>query len=50
MGRQKKQNLDDIIPFILDPDGLSKEYRKNWTRLIQKIFKVILLPVLSARD
>jgi hypothetical protein len=24
----------------LEPDGTSKEYRKNWARLIQKIYEV----------
>ncbi len=34
---REKQNKDDSIPSILEPDGSSKEYRKNWARLIQKI-------------
>ena len=36
-GKRKIQNQDSMIPSILEPDGLSKEYRKNWVRLIQKI-------------
>jgi hypothetical protein len=28
---------DDLIPCILEPDKNSKQYRKNWVRLIQKI-------------
>ncbi len=39
-GRRKKQDQDDIIPSILEPDGSSKTYKKNWARLIQKIYKV----------
>ena len=29
-----------MIPSILEPDGSSKEYRRNWARLIQKIYEV----------
>ena len=29
-----------MIPSILEPDGSSKEHRKNWSRLIQKIYEV----------
>ena len=36
-GERKKQNQDEWIPCILEPEGSSKEYRKNWARLIQKI-------------
>ena len=43
----KKQNQDELIPSILKPvenpdfsrDGPSKEYRRNWSRLIQKIYE-----------
>jgi len=28
-----------FIPSILEPDGSSKEYRRNWSRLIQKIYE-----------
>jgi len=31
---------DDLIPYILEHDGSSKEYRENWARLIQKIHPV----------
>jgi hypothetical protein len=33
------------IPCILEPEGSSKEYRKNWARLIQKFTR--LIPELS---
>jgi hypothetical protein len=39
-GKRKMQDKDDAIPSILDTDGSSKEYRKNWARLIQKIYEV----------
>jgi hypothetical protein len=35
--KRKKQNQDEWIPCILEPEGSFKEYRKNWARLIQKI-------------
>ena len=35
----KKEDQDGLIPCILEPDGSSKEYRKNWARLIQKIYE-----------
>ena len=39
-GKRKKRNQDEWIPCILEPEGSSKEYRKNWARLIQKIYEV----------
>jgi len=39
-GQRKKQNQDGLIPCILEPEEPSKEYRKNWARLIQKIYEV----------
>jgi hypothetical protein len=39
-GKREKQNKDDLIPCVLEPSGSSKEYRKNWARLIQKIYEV----------
>ncbi|MBW2616563.1 MAG: transposase, partial [Deltaproteobacteria bacterium] len=38
-GKRKKRDSDELIPSILEPDGSSKEYRKNWARLIQKIYE-----------
>jgi len=40
LGRRKKQNQDGWIPCILQPEGSTKKYRKNWARLIQKIYPV----------
>ncbi len=39
-GRRKKQNQDALIPCILEPDEDSKACRRNWARLIQKIYEV----------
>jgi hypothetical protein len=47
-GKRENQDQDTLIPSILEPiedpvfsgDGFSKEYRKNWARLIQKIYEV----------
>jgi hypothetical protein len=36
-GLRQKKNLDDLIPSVLEQESFSKELRKNWTRLIQKI-------------
>jgi hypothetical protein len=34
---KRKETEDDGVPSILEADKNSKEYRKNWARLIQKI-------------
>jgi len=39
-GKRKKNDQDELIPSILGPNGSSKEYCKNWARLIQKIYEV----------
>jgi len=39
-GRRQKENQDGLIPYIIEPEESSKEYRKNWARLIQKIYEV----------
>ena len=39
-GKRKKQDQDEWIPCIVEPDKDSKEYRKNWARLIQRIYEV----------
>jgi len=36
-GKWKICDQDELIPSILEPEDSSKEYRKNWARLIQKI-------------
>ena len=37
---KRKETEDDRVPSILEADKSSKEYRKNWARLIQKIYEV----------
>jgi hypothetical protein len=37
---KQKETEDDGVPAILEADKRSKEYRKNWARLIQKIYEV----------
>ncbi len=39
-GRRKRENQDALIPSILEPDEDSRVYRKNWARLIRKIYEV----------
>jgi len=39
-GKRKMQDQDELIPSILEPDGSSGEYKRNWARLIQKIYEV----------
>jgi hypothetical protein len=37
---KQKDTEDDGVPCILEADKSSKRYRKNWARLIQKIYEV----------
>jgi hypothetical protein len=39
-GKRKEAETDDAIPCILEPEGSVKVLRKNWARLIQKIYEV----------
>ena len=39
-GKRKKSEKDDLIPSVPENDDSSKERRKNWARLIQKIYEV----------
>ena len=39
-GKRKEKVTDDAIPCILEPEENSKALRKNWARLIQKIYEV----------
>jgi hypothetical protein len=39
-GNRRKQNQEEWIPCILESDESSKERRKSWARLIQKIYEV----------
>jgi ribosomal protein S27E len=39
-GKRKEAGADDAVPCILEQEGNSKTFRKNWARLIQKIYQV----------
>ena len=39
-GLQKKRGTDDDVPTLIESEASSKEFRKNWARLIQKIYNV----------
>ena len=39
-GKRQQEGIDDAIPCILEPQGNEKAFRKNWARLIQKIYEV----------
>jgi len=39
-GRRKEAGTDDVIPSMLEPVESNKALRKNWARLIQKIYEV----------
>jgi len=36
-GRQQKEDQHRLIPYVIEPQEDSKEYRKNWARLIRKM-------------
>jgi len=39
-GLRKKAGTDDEVPALIESDGSKKEFRKNWARLIKKIYNV----------
>ena len=39
-GLRKKAGIDDDVPALIESEASSKEFRKNWARLIQKIYNV----------
>lgn len=39
-GKRKEAGTDDDVPCILEPQGDEKTLRRNWARLIQKIYEV----------
>ena len=39
-GKRKKADADVTIPCILEPELTDKASRKNWARLIQKIYPI----------
>ncbi len=38
-GKHRKEGSADAIPCILEPQGDEKTFRRNWARLIQKIYE-----------
>ena len=39
-GLRIKAGTDDAVPALIESEVSSKEFRKNWARLIQKIYNV----------
>ncbi len=39
-GLRKKAGTDDAVPALIESEVSSKEFRKSWARLIQKIYNV----------
>ena len=39
-GKRKKEGVENVVPCILEHQGNEKAFRKNWARLIQKIYEV----------
>ena len=39
-GLRKKAGTDDQVPALIESEMSPKEFRKNWARLIQKIYNV----------
>ena len=39
-GLRKKAGTDDQVPALIDSDISRKAFRKNWARLIQKIYNI----------
>jgi hypothetical protein len=39
-GLRKKAGTDDQIPALIESEVSPKEFRKNWARLIQKIYNI----------
>jgi len=38
-GLRKRAGMDDAAPAFIDAEMAPKEFRKNWARLIQKIYQ-----------
>jgi hypothetical protein len=39
-GKRKEKGTDDSIPCLIESEGDNKTLRRNWARLIQKIYEV----------
>jgi hypothetical protein len=40
VSRGRRKGMEEPVPCILDSEGSSREQRRNWARLIQKIYEV----------
>jgi hypothetical protein len=38
-GRERKREADDGVPTVLEPDLCSREIKRNWSRLIRKVYE-----------
>ena len=48
--KKKKAGVDDNIPCIPEPELTDKAFRKNWARLIKKIYEVDPLTCAKCQD
>ena len=39
-GMRKQADKEDDVPALIDSDLSTKEFRRNWARLIQKVYEV----------
>jgi hypothetical protein len=39
-GKRRKRQDDDLVPCIIESDGISREQRRKWSNLIRKIYEV----------
>ena len=39
-GRERKREADDVAPAVLEPDLWSREIKRNWSRLIRKVYEI----------
>jgi hypothetical protein len=39
-GKRQKRQDDDLVPCIIESDGISREQRRKWSNLIRKIYEV----------
>ena len=46
---EQKADVDDVFPCIPEPELTDRNFRRNWAKLIQKIYEVDPLCVPVAR-
>ena len=51
-GKRKIKDEDGLIPSILEPDGSAREHKRNWARLIKKIYETdpLCFPACSGKS